>query len=315
LTSSPQRGLDSIQQALWEAEYAPRLEEFNELNLTGADLTVYKYQRYMEDYLACIAAVDKSVGSVLDFLEENGLDKNTIVVYTSDQGFYLGEHGWFDKRWMFEESLKTPLLIQWPGVVEAGSVNHDLVSNLDFAETFIDVAGAEIPAEMQGASFLPILRGETPDDWRTAHYYHYYEAPSEHYVPRHYGITNNRYKLIHFYYDIGEGIDDWEMFDLKRDPYELVDVYENPQYSAVKDSLHTELDKLMTKYQDSDSLAMTFVQETIDNPPRMYWLNMGPAGFPGGGQGQGTPGGFPGQGPAQGPPAGVPEGAPGQRAP
>jgi arylsulfatase A-like enzyme len=282
LTPNPQRGLDSLQQKAWDAVYKPKLEEFNSLNLTGAALVQYKYQRYMEDYLACIAAVDKSVGAVLDYLKETGLDKNTIVVYTSDQGFYLGEHGWFDKRWMFEESLRTPLLIQWPGVIKPGSVNHDLVSNLDYPETFIDAAGADIPAEMQGASLVPILKGEKPAGWRTAHYYHYYEAPSEHYVPRHYGITTERYKLMHFYYDIGEGIDDWEMIDLERDPYELVDVYDNPMYASVRDSLHTVLANTMVKYQDSDSLAMKYVQETIDNPPFLYWLNMPGFGTQGG---------------------------------
>jgi arylsulfatase A-like enzyme len=272
LTTRPQRGLDSAQQKLWDAEYKPKLEEFNKLNLTGTALVQYKYQRYMEDYLACIAAVDKSVGAVLDYLKATGLDKNTIVVYTSDQGFYLGEHGWFDKRWMFEESLKTPLLIQWPGVIKPGSVNNDMVSNLDFAETFIDIAGAAIPSQMQGQSFLPILKGQKQNNPRTAHYYHYYEAPSEHYVPRHYGITTDRYKLIYFYYDMENNIDDWELFDLEKDPNEMMDVYDNPEYSKVKDSLYTELKKLMAKYQDSDSLAMRFVQETIDNPPFLYWL-------------------------------------------
>jgi arylsulfatase A-like enzyme len=280
LSASPRRGLDSAQQKLWNAEYGPKLEEFNKLNLKGCDLVIYKYQRYMEDYLACIAAVDKSVGAVLDYLKKNGLDKNTIVVYTSDQGFYLGEHGWFDKRWMFEESLKTPLIIQWPGVIKPGSVNNDMVSNLDFAETFIDIAGAAIPSQMQGQSFLPILKGQMQEHPRTAHYYHYYEAPSEHYVPRHYGITTDRYKLIHFYYNMENNIDNWELFDLQRDPNELVNVYNNPQYVAVKDSLHTELKKLMAKYKDSDSLSMKLVQETIDNPPFMYWLQQNPAERP-----------------------------------
>jgi arylsulfatase A-like enzyme len=281
LTTRPQRGLDSAQQKLWDAEYKPKLEEFNKLNLSGTALVQYKYQRYMEDYLACIAAVDKSVGAVLDYLKANGLDKNTIVVYSSDQGFYLGEHGWFDKRWMFEESLKTPLIIQWPGVVKPGSVNNDMVSNLDFAETFIDIAGAAIPSQMQGQSFLPVLKGQKQDNPRTAHYYHYYEAPSEHYVPRHYGITTDRYKLIHFYYNMENNIDDWELFDLEKDPNELVNVYDNPQYSAVKENLHAELEKLMAKYKDSDSLAMKFVQETIDHPPFLYWMQRNPAGRPG----------------------------------
>lgn len=275
LTSHPQRGLDSAQQKLWDAEYIPKFEEFNKLSLSGTALTQYKYQRYLEDYLACIAAVDKSVGKVLDYLKKNGLDKNTIVVYTSDQGFYLGEHGWFDKRWMFEESLKTPLLIEWPGVIKPGSVNNDMISPLDFAETFIDAAGADIPAQMQGQSFLPVLKGQKQAKPRTEHYYHYYEAPSEHYVPRHYGITTDRYKLIHFYYNIQNNINEWEMFDLKEDPNELVDVYNNPEYSSVRDSMHIELKKLMAKYKDSDSLAMKFVQKTIDHPPFMYWLMSG----------------------------------------
>jgi arylsulfatase A-like enzyme len=272
LTSNPQRGFDSVQQAKWNEEYLPKLEEFNKLGLTETALTQYKYQRYMEDYLACIAAVDKSVGAVLDYLKKNGLDKNTIVVYTADQGFYLGEHGWFDKRWMFKESLRTPLLIEWPGVTKPGSVNNDMVSNLDFAETFIDAAGLEIPSEMQGQSFLPLLKGQKQAHPRKEFYYHYYEAPSEHYVPRHYGITTDRYKLIHFYYNMENNINDWELFDLKKDPDELVNVYNNPQYSSVRDSLHQELKKLMAKYKDSDSLSMKYVQETIDHPPFMYWL-------------------------------------------
>jgi arylsulfatase A-like enzyme len=271
LTPSPLRGLDSLQQRKWDAIYKPKLQEFDSLKPEGAGLVMYKYQRYMEDYLACIAAVDRSVGAVLDYLERNGLDKNTIVIYTSDQGFYLGEHGWFDKRFIFEESLKTPLLIQWPGVIKPGTVCDDMVSNLDFAETLIDAAGTGIPERMQGQSFLPLLKGKKQDNPRTAHYYHYYESPSEHYVPRHYGVTTDHYKLIHFYFDFENPIDDWELFDLRKDPHEMVDVYDDPQYRGVRDSLHTVLKELMTGYGDSDSLAMKFVQETIDHPPYMYW--------------------------------------------
>lgn len=271
LTPSRPGGLDSIQQRQWDAIYRPKFEEFNTLSPEGADLLRYKYQRYMQDYLACIAAVDKSVGDVLEYLKNRGLDKNTIVIYTSDQGFYLGEHGWFDKRFIFEESLRTPLLIQWPGVIQPGTVSDDRVSNLDFAETLIDAAGAEIPSQMQGQSFLPVLKGRKQDNPRTAHYYHYYESPSEHYVPRHYGISTDRYKLVHFYYDFEKPIDDWELFDLRKDPYEMTDVYDDPEYTGVRDSLHTVLRKLMNRYGDSDSLAMKFVQETIDHPPYMYW--------------------------------------------
>ena len=185
-----------------------------------------------------------------------------MVVYTSDQGFYMGEHGWFDKRWMFEESLRTPLLIKWPGVIKPGTVNKDLVSNLDFAETFLDIAGAEIPEEMQGRSFLSILKGKTPKNWRKEHYYHYYEHPGEHAVPRHYGITTDRYKLMHLYYDI----DEWELFDLQNDPMEMQNVYNDPEYNIVKENLHKQLEDLRIRYQDNDSLANLFIRQYLDNP-------------------------------------------------
>lgn len=262
LTNVPRRGLDSLQLLKWNEVYEPVLRQFNDLKPEGEELTKFKYQRYMKDYLSCISAVDKSVGRILDFLKENGLDKNTIVVYTSDQGFYMGEHGWFDKRWMFEESLRTPLLIQWPGVIKPGTVNSDLVSNLDYAETFLDIAGAEIPEEMQGRSFLSILKGKTPKDWRKEHYYHYYEHPGEHAVPRHYGITTDRYKLMHLYYDI----DEWELFDLENDPMEMRNVYNDPEYSQVKESLHRQLEELRVRYQDNDSLDKLFIRQYLENP-------------------------------------------------
>ena len=255
----------------WNEVYEPIYEEFKKTNPTGKDLVRFKYQRYMRDYLACVAAVDKSVGKVLDFLKETGLDKNTIVVYTSDQGFYLGEHGWFDKRWMYRESLRTPLLIRWPGTIKAGTVNNDLVSNLDFGETFIDIAGAEVPEDMQGQSMVPILKGSTPDDWRKAFYYHYYEHPSEHNVMRHYGITTDNYKLIHFYYDV----DKWELYDLRKDPMEMKNVYNDPAYADVREELHQKLDNLREKYNDSDSLNQHFINEynekVKENPRIEYW--------------------------------------------
>ncbi|MCP3695717.1 MAG: sulfatase-like hydrolase/transferase, partial [Planctomycetaceae bacterium] len=172
---------------------------FREAKLTGRDLVRWKYQRYIKDYLRCIAAVDDNLGRVLDYLDKSDLAKNTIVIYCSDQGFYLGEHGWFDKRWMYEESLRTPLLVRWPGVIKPGRLNDDIVSPIDFAETFLDIAGVEVPADMQGRSLLPILQGKTPADWRKTFYYHYYEYPGWHYVRRHYGVTDSRFKLIHFY--------------------------------------------------------------------------------------------------------------------
>ena len=243
------------QLAAWDSVYNPMIREFYKSSLTGDTLTRYKYQRYMQDYLACIAAVDKSVGEVLDYLEENGLSDNTIVIYTSDQGFYLGEHGWFDKRFMFEESYRTPLIIRWPGVIEPGTTNDDMVSNIDFAETFLDIAGTDIPDDMQGSSMVPVLKGKTPSDWREEHYYHYYEYPGWHSVKRHYGISTERYKLIHFYYDI----DEWELFDLENDPDEMKNVYDDPEYSEVREELHKRLDELRKQFGDSDELTKKFL--------------------------------------------------------
>jgi arylsulfatase A-like enzyme len=251
-------GLDRLtadQAEAWDAIYNPIIQFFYNSELSGRDLIRFKYQRYMQDYLACIAAVDKSVGKILDFLQENGLDKNTIVIYTSDQGFFLGEHGWFDKRWMFEESYRTPLLMQWPGVIRPGSVNNDMVSNIDFAPTFLEIAGMEIPLDMQGESLFCLFDGQTPSCWRKEHYYHYYEYPGYHSVKRHYGISTECYKLIHFYYDI----DEWELFDFKADPFELKNLYNDPAYRGIKEYLHIRLNKLMSKYHDSDSLARSFL--------------------------------------------------------
>ena len=239
----------------WNNVYDPIIDNFYRTNPEGNELVRYKYQRYLQDYLACIAAVDKSVGKILDYLKENGLDKNTIVIYTSDQGFYLGEHGWFDKRWMFEESYRTPLLVKWPGVANPGIINNDMVSNIDFAETILDIAGAKIPSDMQGRSMVPIFKGKTPGNWRKEHYYHYYEYPGSHMVKRHYGMSTMRYKLMHYYYDI----DEWELYDRQADPQEMKNVYNDPAYTSVRKKLHKKLNKLMANYQDSEELAKTFL--------------------------------------------------------
>ncbi len=247
--------MDSVQMANWNAVYDPIIKEFYDSGLTGDQLVKYKYQRYLQDYLACIAAVDKSVGEVLDYLKENGLDKNTVVIYASDQGFYLGEHGWFDKRWMFEESYRTPLLIQWPGVIKPGSVNNDMVSNIDLPETLLEMAGVKVPSDMQGRSMVPVLKGKTPSNWRKEHYYHYYEYPGSHMVKRHYGMSTERYKLMHYYYDI----DEWEMYDLKTDPQEMKNVYDDPSYASVRKNLHKRLKKLMKEFGDSEALARSYI--------------------------------------------------------
>ncbi len=240
------RNLTPEQKAVWETAYGPKNEKFKEANLTGKDLVRWKYQRYMKDYLRCIASVDDNVGRVLDYLDESGLAKNTVVIYSSDQGFYLGEHGWFDKRWMYEESLRTPLMVRWPGVVKAGSVRDEFVSNLDFAETFLDIAGVKVPDDMQGRSFKVLLEGKpAPADWRKSFYYHYYEFPGAHSVARHYGVRTDRYKLIN-YYQVGE----WELFDLEKDPHEMKSVYGSEDYADVQKELETELTRLRKQYKD-----------------------------------------------------------------
>lgn len=246
----------------WNEAYADRNEEFREFeDKQGKEFVRWKYQQYMEDYLRCIKSVDENVGRLLDYLEENGLKENTIVVYTSDQGFYLGEHGWFDKRFMYEESLRMPLLVRYPKEVKAGAVNDDIVLNLDFAPTFLDYAGTDIPEQMQGRSLRPVLKGETPEDWRESMYYHYYEYPAWHAVKRHYGIRTDRYKLIHFYYDI----DQWEFYDLKKDPLELHNEIDNPEYEDEIERLKEKMQEKRNKYGDSDSLAREYIDRWIES--------------------------------------------------
>jgi len=215
----------------------------------------WKYQRYMQDYLGCISSVDDNVGRVLDYLDENGLTENTIVVYTSDQGFYLGEHGWFDKRFVYDESFKTPLLIRWPNEITAGTTNAEMVQNLDFAQTFLEAAQIDAPEDMQGESILPLLKGEAGQWDREAVYYHYYEYPGAHMVKRHYGIVTKDYKLAHFYYDV----DEWELYDRNKDPQEMRNVYSDPAYAEVAATLHKELDELRVKYKDSPSLDQKYI--------------------------------------------------------
>ncbi len=236
------------QRATWEAAYGPRNAAFRaDPPAAGAARTRWQYQRYLKDYLRVIEAVDRSVGQLLEALEAEGLAEDTVVVYTSDQGFYLGEHGWYDKRWMYEESFRTPLLVRWPGVTPAGAVNTDLVQNIDFAPTLLAAGGVVPPSDMHGVSLLPLLRGETPPDWRRSLYYHYYEYPDAHRVARHRGVRTDRYKLIS-YYTTGE----WELFDLAEDPLELRSVHDDPAYAAVRAELAAELDRLAASYGETD---------------------------------------------------------------
>ncbi|MEQ8787355.1 MAG: sulfatase [Pirellulaceae bacterium] len=247
----PQRGLTEEQTKAWNKAYGEKNEAFKKAGLEGDDLIRWKYQRYVKDYLRCIDSVDDNVGRVLDYLDESGLADNTIVFYTSDQGWYLGEHGWFDKRWMYEESFRTPLLVRWPGHVKPGSVNTDLVMNLDFPETFLDVAGVPIPSDMQGKSIVPLLEGKDAD-WRDSVYYHYYEFPGAHSVRRHYGVRTDRYKLIYFYED---DVNEWELYDLQEDPHELNSVYDDPKYAEVVKDMKAELERLRKQYNDDGSVV------------------------------------------------------------
>ena len=227
-----------------------RSKEFFANPLKGKALVKWKYQQYMKDFMRCTKAVDENVGRVLTYLKESGLEKNTVVMYSSDQGFYMGEHGWFDKRFMYEESYRTPLLVKWPGTVKAGSVCEDLVQNIDFASTFLDICGAKIPDDIQGVSVLPILKGKTPADWRTHLYYTYYEYPGYwHAVRRHEGISGKRYKLIRFYGMGVENGEEWELYDLEKDPKEMNNSYTNPEYASVVADLKKKLGELKTHYK------------------------------------------------------------------
>ena len=215
----------------------------------------WQYQRYIQDYLACISSIDDNVGRVLDYLDDSGLAENTIVIYTSDQGFYLGEHGWFDKRFIYNESFKIPLLIRWPNQITAGITNDEMVQNLDFAQTFLEAAQIEIPDDMQGESLIPLLKGDTSQWNRESVYYHYYEYPGAHMVKRHYGIVTKKFKLVHFYYDI----DEWELYDRKNDPQEMKNVYYDPAYANTVTELHKKLDELRLKNKDSPEFDRKYI--------------------------------------------------------
>jgi arylsulfatase A-like enzyme len=253
------------QKAAWDEVYGAMNEEFKKQypNMSSEDMMRWRYQRYMQDYLGTIAGIDEGVGQVLDYLDRAGLAENTIVVYTSDQGFYLGEHGWFDKRFMYEESFRTPLLIRYPQEIKPGTEIDKLVQNLDFAPTFLDYVGIEAPEEMQGESFRKLVAGET-DQWRDAVYYTYYEYPSVHMVKRHYGVATERYKLIHFYYDI----DEWEMYDLETDPREMKNIYGDVAYTDVQEMLHEKLESLREKYGDSDELNDMYLKSYLEHQSR-----------------------------------------------
>lgn len=238
--------MDPEERKQFEDFYKPITEEFYKQNLKGKDLAEWKFQRYIRDYLKVVKSLDDNVGRVLDYLEEKGMMDNTLVVYTSDQGFYMGEHGWFDKRFMYEESMHTPLIMHLPkGLTAKGDIT-EMVQNIDYGPTFLELAGVEVPEDMHGVSLLPLLKGEHPADWRKALYYHFYEYPAEHMVKRHYGVRNDRYKLIHFYNDI----DHWELYDLKNDPNELHNLYGEATYEPVVAEMKQQMLQLQEQYND-----------------------------------------------------------------
>jgi len=253
--------LHTSQKANFDAAYKPVMDEFKKRypTMTDKDLAKWQYQRYMQDYLGTIKSVDENVGRVLDYLEANNLMDNTIIVYTSDQGFYLGEHGWFDKRFVYDQSFKTPLLISWGNHIKAGSKSDALVQNLDFAQTFLDIAGVKQPADMQGKSLLPVLTGNMENWKRDAVYYHYYEHPSEHNVNRHYAAITKNYKLIHYYFDNNY----WELIDRKKDPNEQHNYYNDPKYGKIREDMHQKLDALRKQYGDNETISQKYVDDFI----------------------------------------------------
>jgi arylsulfatase A-like enzyme len=241
------------QKKVFKAYYDKISKEFDEKKLTGKALVEWKYQRYLKDYLATAKSLDRNIGELLDYLDKTGLSKNTVVVYASDQGFYLGEHGWFDKRFMYEESLRTPFVMQYPGVIKPGTTVNQLTLNIDWAPTFLDIAGIKVPHDIQGESFLPLLQKDAKKvSWRKDAYYHYYEFPEPHHVHPHFGIRTERYTLVHFYGDINT----WELYDLKKDPGQVNNLYGTPATKALTAALKARLKALMIQYKDEEALKL-----------------------------------------------------------
>lgn len=252
--------MNEEQRAIWDAAYLPKNNAFHKANLSGKALAEWKFQRYMQDYLATIRAVDDGVGALLDYLDESGLAENTIVIYTTDQGFYLGENGWFDKRFMYEPSLAMPMVMRYPKGIKAGTVIEEMTQNLDFAPTFLDYAGVPIPEDFQGKSLKSLVENNSEGVFRDAIYYHYYDFPAFHMVKRHYGVRTDRYKLMHFYDDN----DQWELYDLEKDPTEANNLYGDKQYAEVQSQLHTRLKELQAQYDVTDNEFKKTPKEKVD---------------------------------------------------
>lgn len=246
--------LNPDQRKVFKAYYDKITKEFEDKKLTGKALAEWKYQRYIKDYLSTANSLDRNIGKLLDYLDKTGLAKNTVVIYASDQGFYMGEHGWFDKRFIYEESLKTPFVIRYPGVVKPGSKVNQLVMNIDWAPTVLNIAGAKIPSDIQGKSFLPLLSAAQTAKvpWRKEAYYHYYEFPEPHHVHPHFGVRTDRYKLAYFY----NGISSWELYDLQKDPTEVSNIYGKQENATITADLKKKLKALMVEYKDTEALKI-----------------------------------------------------------
>jgi arylsulfatase A-like enzyme len=268
LKVEPPPGLDAKERDQWLRAKPTEVEveiDGRKQTLTGDELKKWKYQRYMQDYLACVQSVDDNIGRLLDWLDAQGLSENTVVMYTSDQGFFLGDHGMYDKRFMYEESLRMPLLVRWPAGIKAGSATEAIVINCDFAPTFLDLAARPpAPADMQGRSLLPLFGGRRPADWRTAMYYRYYHDPGDHNTRAHYGIRTETHKLIYFWKK-----DQWECYDLINDPAELRNIYNDPAAQAIVGRLKEQLRDLKQELQDDDRYADELPKDSsyVQPPP------------------------------------------------
>lgn len=241
--------MNPAQRAKFDAFYNPIAEGLKTVRFTAEGFAQWKFQRYMRDYMSTALSLDRNIGRTLDYLDQHGLSENTIVIYMSDQGFYLGEHGWFDKRFMYEESFRTPMVMRYPGKVKPNSANNDFVMNLDIAPTLLDAAGVKAPDDMQGKSFLPVLARK--EKARKTMYYHYYEN-GEHAVSPHFGVRNERYKLIRFY----TRVNGWELYDLKKDPSEMTNLINSKKHGKIKKKMMAELQAEIGKYGDTDAMAI-----------------------------------------------------------
>ena len=248
ITPKDLKGKNKLQ---WEFYGSKKGEIVQPKGMSDEEGKKWRYQNYIKDYLACVKSVDDNIGRVLTYLKENNLEENTIIVLTSDQGFYLGDHGFFDKRFIYEESIRMPFIVQYPKKIKAGSVNNDIIKNIDFAPTLLDLANINSTNIMQGESFKSNLFGKPIKDWEQAMYYHYYEFPYWHHVQPHYGIRTQKYTLAHFYYNI----DVWELYDLEKDPKQMNNIISDPQYTNIVTDLKKQLKGLMLKYENNKTLA------------------------------------------------------------